>query len=298
MSAGLSWIAWCSQMGFPPGPPDLRVRDQLPERRVGDPDAARCHVDATELEPADGMGETASLDTADQPVSGDTVVLEDQLCRVDPLVPELLSFRPTPKPSPFSARNIDMPLWRGCTSMSVFTRSAKQDPSMPFVIHVLVPLITYSVPFRTARVWTAWVVPIHAIGGAGFHLARGLPPVARVAVLPAVTLPLLGLGVRIALALGLLGLLGIYFLVPVPAPLTLAERSWGSPAHRGFPGRDLRAGPRSKGRRAPGGMGLLGDRLVSLVRISPVLLLILAVLGTLYVGVATPSEAGARWRPS
>ena len=35
-----------------------------------------------------------------------------------------------------------MPRWRGSAPGSVLTSSAKQEPSMPFVIQVLAPLIT------------------------------------------------------------------------------------------------------------------------------------------------------------
>jgi len=43
-----------------------------------------------------------------------------------------------------------------------------------------------------------------------------------------VTLVVLCLGVRISLALGLIGMLGVYFLLPSPTPITLAERGWES----------------------------------------------------------------------
>jgi hypothetical protein len=46
----------------------------------------------------------------------------------------------TVKPAPFSSSMKDMPLWRGCASGSVFTSTAKQVPSTPLVIQVLVPL--------------------------------------------------------------------------------------------------------------------------------------------------------------
>ena len=46
------------------------------------------------------------------------------------------------KPSPFSAMNIDMPLWRGCASGSVLVSSSTMSPYMELVIQVLAPLIT------------------------------------------------------------------------------------------------------------------------------------------------------------
>ncbi len=45
-----------------------------------------------ELEPARGLEETLALDAADQMIGRDTIVLENQLCRVDRLVAELRQF--------------------------------------------------------------------------------------------------------------------------------------------------------------------------------------------------------------
>lgn len=62
--------------------------------------------------------------------------------------------------------------------------------------------------------------------GAAFWLAHG-QPLAHVGILLAVTVVfLLLIGVRIALALGLTGLFGLLFLLPLPQLSLLAERSW------------------------------------------------------------------------
>lgn len=62
--------------------------------------------------------------------------------------------------------------------------------------------------------------------GAVFWLAHG-QPLAQVGILLAVTVVfLLLIGVRIALALGITGLFGLLFLLPLPQLSLLAERSW------------------------------------------------------------------------
>ncbi len=81
--------------------------------------------------------------------------------------------------------------------------------------------------------WSGWrtcltVLGVFVAAALLFHLARGADIGTVVAIQAVVTLGLLALGVPVSLALGLIGLLGIYFLLPSPAPITIAERSWDS----------------------------------------------------------------------
>jgi len=63
---------------------------------------------------------------------------------------------------------------------------------------------------------------------AAFWGAKGLPLLPIGLLLVAALLLLLLLGVRVALALGTVGLLGLYFLLPQPQLSLIAERSWNS----------------------------------------------------------------------
>lgn len=74
----------------------------------------------------------------------------------------------------------------------------------------------------------AAVLGVLVLAAALFALGRGAGIGTVVAIQAVVTLGLLAIGIRVSLALGLVGLLGIYFLLPVPAPITLAERAWDS----------------------------------------------------------------------
>ena len=58
----------------------------------------------------------------------------------------------------------------------------------------------------------------------GQHLGLGIVT----ALLGAAIVAALAAGIRIAFALGFVGLLAIYFLTPVPHPLTVADRTWSS----------------------------------------------------------------------
>ncbi len=72
------------------------------------------------------------------------------------------------------------------------------------------------------------VVAIVGVLCTAFWAARGMPLLPVSLLLVATVLFLLLLGVRVALALGLTGLLGLYFLLPQPQVSLLAERSWNS----------------------------------------------------------------------
>jgi tripartite ATP-independent transporter DctM subunit len=81
--------------------------------------------------------------------------------------------------------------------------------------------------------WSGWRAALLAclslaLGAAAFALSgkAGIGWVAAGQIV--VTLAALCLGVRISLALGLVGLLGVYFLLPAPTPITLGERAWES----------------------------------------------------------------------
>ncbi len=64
--------------------------------------------------------------------------------------------------------------------------------------------------------------------GLVFWAAKGAAPLTLGVLLAVTVLVLLLLGVRIALALGLIGLLALYFLLPQPQLSLLAERSWNA----------------------------------------------------------------------
>ena len=59
-------------------------------------------------------------------------------------------------------------------------------------------------------------------------VGRDVGPGSVIAIEAAITLFFLAIGVRVGLALGLVGLTSLYFLLSSPAPITLAERSWQS----------------------------------------------------------------------
>ena len=64
--------------------------------------------------------------------------------------------------------------------------------------------------------------------GAVFWLANGLGLAVIGALIVVTVLGLLTIGVRVALTLGIMGLLGLLFLLPTPQLSVLAERSWNS----------------------------------------------------------------------
>lgn len=72
------------------------------------------------------------------------------------------------------------------------------------------------------------VAGIFIVSGGLFYLVRGASTLPTVLALAAVAAILLAMGMRIALALGTVGLLGIYFLLPTDPIITLANRSWES----------------------------------------------------------------------
>ncbi len=67
----------------------LRVPQRRRQRRVGDADAPRGDVDATQLERTDGLVEPAALHPTEQMVLGHDDVVEHDLAGVDALVAEL-----------------------------------------------------------------------------------------------------------------------------------------------------------------------------------------------------------------
>ena len=122
--------------------------------------------------------------------------------------------------------------------------------ALAILLAVLVSLGPYPVPVAgSAYDWgslaivCAFAVMVWALSGLRMLLAaaailasvalaflavreQGLPAVGLILVLGMVLMLLLG--VRIALALGMVGVLGLYFLLPHPQLSVLAERSWNS----------------------------------------------------------------------
>ena len=78
-----------------------------------------------------------------------------------------------------------------------------------------------------ARTAAAVVLTLVALGVV-FWLVRGAPLVVVGVVLALAILAFLLAGVRIALALGLVGMFGLYFLLPKPQLAVIAERAWTS----------------------------------------------------------------------
>jgi tripartite ATP-independent transporter DctM subunit len=73
-----------------------------------------------------------------------------------------------------------------------------------------------------------WVLALLAALGTAFWLIRGAALWQVGVVLTVAILAFLLAGVRIALALGVVGLFGLYFLLPKPQLASLAERAWSS----------------------------------------------------------------------
>ncbi len=78
--------------------------------------------------------------------------------------------------------------------------------------------------------WRVALMLVLVIGGTGmvFWLAKGTPLLLLGVLLVATLFLFLVLGVRVALTLGSVGLLGLMFLLPMPQLSLLAERSWNS----------------------------------------------------------------------
>jgi len=78
--------------------------------------------------------------------------------------------------------------------------------------------------------WRTALAVLALLGGLAFvfWLTRGASALVVGSVLGAAVLLFMLLGVRIALALGLIGLFGLYLLLPKPQLLTVAERAWSS----------------------------------------------------------------------
>jgi tripartite ATP-independent transporter DctM subunit len=78
--------------------------------------------------------------------------------------------------------------------------------------------------------WRTGLAVIGLLGGlaAIFWLARGTSALVIGAILGSAILLFMLLGVRIAMALGVVGLFGLYILLPKPQLLTVAERAWSS----------------------------------------------------------------------
>ncbi len=70
------------------------------------------------------------------------------------------------------------------------------------------------------------LLAIAAMSIASFELGKALGPGFLSILLFVALLVYLAMGLRIAFALGMVGVLAIYFLTPVPFPLTLADRIW------------------------------------------------------------------------
>jgi tripartite ATP-independent transporter DctM subunit len=65
-------------------------------------------------------------------------------------------------------------------------------------------------------------------GVVGLYVGKGISLGFLIAALFVLIVATLAAGIRIAFALGLVGLFSIYFLTPSPFPITLAERAWSS----------------------------------------------------------------------
>jgi tripartite ATP-independent transporter DctM subunit len=81
--------------------------------------------------------------------------------------------------------------------------------------------------------WSGWRTGLAVLGllaglGVVFWFARGASLPVLGALLAAAILVFLLLGVRVAMALGLVGMFGLYFLLPKPQLSVLAERAWSS----------------------------------------------------------------------
>lgn len=90
-------------------------------------------------------------------------------------------------------------------------------------IGFLLAMLAWSGPATTLA-----VVATVAIWAVIFWGVRGLSPLSLGAILACAMVFLLLLGVRVSLALGMVGMLGLYFLLPQPQLSLLAERSWNS----------------------------------------------------------------------
>ena len=81
--------------------------------------------------------------------------------------------------------------------------------------------------------WSGWRTGLTVVGllaglGCVFWLARGSSLPVLGALLAVAILLFLLIGVRVAMALGLVGMFGLYFLLPKPQLSVLAERAWSS----------------------------------------------------------------------
>lgn len=94
---------------------------------------------------------------------------------------------------------------------------------------VAITVVFFAIVFS----WSGWrtgIAVLAALGALGFAfwLARGSSLVVLGVTITAAILIFLMLGVRIAMALGLVGMFGLYFLLPKPQMSLLAERAWSS----------------------------------------------------------------------
>lgn len=78
--------------------------------------------------------------------------------------------------------------------------------------------------------WRTTLAMLATLGGLAllFWLARGASTLVLGSILAVAILVFMLLGVRIAMALGVVGLFGLYILLPKPQLLTVAERAWSS----------------------------------------------------------------------
>lgn len=93
-------------------------------------------------------------------------------------------------------------------------------------------LIVVVAAVLAAWLWSGWptALSLGILAGVAalLYLARGLGVGVLVAILGLGSIALMVIRVRIAFALGLVGLAGMYFLLPSPQPQILAERAWSS----------------------------------------------------------------------
>ena len=108
--------------------------------------------------------------------------------------------------------------------LPVYIAGTRYDFGSIAICLALVPVMFSWSGARTAFT----VIAALCLLGIAFWLARGAPPLVVGLVLAAAILVFLLAGVRIALALGLVGMFGLYFLLPKPQLAVLGERAWTS----------------------------------------------------------------------
>ena len=79
------------------GFPHLGIGKRILQRRVGDTNPARRHIDPPQFKPRRGMAKPLALLAADQAIRRHRVILEHQLAGIDALVADLLQLSPDPE---------------------------------------------------------------------------------------------------------------------------------------------------------------------------------------------------------